>query len=164
MAKKRSGKIVFTLITIGFIAFIFHNSMFPGPQSSSQSQWVMKLINNFLKSQHAQFSFSELFIRKAGHFSEYFIFGVLLTTTIRTYGLQKRESVFLEMFCLLLVPVFDELIQVFTPERGSSVIDVLLDFTGGLTAMMLIYFIQGIRNSKQKLAFHNSAESKKENI
>lgn len=143
-------KIWFTVITIGFILFIFSNSMHPGPESGKESQYVMNFINNLLASLKINFSLTEYFIRKAGHFSEYFALGILLTLTVRTYRLSKAEALFFRLFLLLLVPVFDEFIQVFTPERGSSVTDVLLDFCGGLAGMALCFLLACLRAEKTR--------------
>ncbi len=146
---KSNRKVLFSVITIGFILFIFSNSMHPGPESGKESQYIMNLINHFLASLKINFGFSDFFIRKTGHFSEYFILGILLTLTVGMYRLNRTESLFLRLFLLLLVPVFDEFIQVFTPERGSSVADVLLDFCGGLVGMALCVLIVSLRSGKK---------------
>lgn len=134
-------KAVYTMVTIGFVLFIFHNSMFPGPESNEQSTVFMNLLNGILSSCRIPFAFSDFMIRKTAHFIEYFVYGLLLTQTIRAYRFKKSVSVFMELFFLLLIPVFDEFIQLFTPDRGSSVADVLLDFCGGCAAMIVCYII-----------------------
>lgn len=150
-------KVLFTVITIGFILFIFSNSLYPGPESGRQSQFVMNLINHFLASIKTNFALTEHFIRKSGHFTEYFILGILLTLTARAYRFQKAESVFIKLFLLLLVPVFDEFIQVFTPERGSSVADVLLDFCGGCAGMLIcLLFLHLSRFKKSRKKYFRS--------
>ena len=133
---------IFTTITILFILFIFHNSMFPGPQSSAQSQCVMNFLNHMLTALQSPVTLSEHFVRKAGHFTEYFILGILMLITVRAYRKPVRESAFAGMFFLLLVPVIDEFIQFFTPKRGSSVFDVLLDFGGGMAGMMVTCLVR----------------------
>lgn len=135
----RNNRLVLTVITICCILFIFHNSMFPGPQSSNQSQYVMTLLNHILGTFGLPVTLSEHFVRKLAHFIEYFVLGILMTATIKSYGRPVIESVFTVLFFLLLIPVADELIQFFTPQRGSSVLDVLLDFSGGITGMLLCY-------------------------
>lgn len=141
MSKISSKKWILTVVTVGFVLFIFRNSMFPGPQSSSQSRYIMNLVNSIMALWRIPYAFTEHFIRKTGHFTEYFILGLLLAVTIRAYRCRKRESVFIELFFLLLVPVLDEFIQIYTPERGSSVADVLLDFSGGLAGMFICLYI-----------------------
>lgn len=134
-------KVVYTLITIGFVLFIFHNSLFPGPQSHDQSNFFMNLLNQISGSLKIHVEFSDFMIRKAAHFTEYFIYGILLTHTIRQYRYKKLTSLFMKLFFLLLIPVVDEFIQVFTPDRGSSVADVMLDFCSGCAAMLVCNII-----------------------
>ena len=136
---------IFTVITVLFILFIFHNSMFPAPQSSAQSQYVMNLLNHTLASFQIPILLSEHFVRKAGHFTEYFILGILMLITVRSYRKPIWESAFAGMFFLLLVPVIDEFIQLFAPKRGSSVLDVLLDFSGGMAGMVICWLIFRLR-------------------
>lgn len=138
MVKTYFRRWILTLITITFILFIFYNSIFPGPQSSDQSRYVMDLLNRALGFLQIPVLLSEHFIRKAAHFTEYFALGALLAATIKFYHRPGREAVFTELFLLLLVPVTDEWIQLFRPGRGSSVADVLLDFAGGLVGMVLL--------------------------
>jgi VanZ family protein len=138
-------KLLLTGITIAFILFIFSNSLYPGTQSSVQSQDIMNLINGVLASCKIHYAFTEHFIRKTGHFTEYFILSILLTFTVHTYRFQKLEAVFIRLFMMLLVPVLDEFIQLFTPGRGSSVSDVLLDFIGGLTAMLIFSAVSSLK-------------------
>ena len=88
---------------------------------------------------------SEHFVRKVAHFTEYFALGILLLITIRAYRGPVRKSAFAGMFFLLLVPVIDEFIQLFTPQRGSSVLDVLLDFCGGMAGMLLCYIVSHLQ-------------------
>lgn len=138
-AKNRIRRRIFTVITLLFVLFIFHNSMFPGPQSSSQSQYVMNLLNHMLGALRSPVSLSEHFVRKADHFTEYFALGIIMLITVRSYHKPVRNSLFAGMFFLLLIPVIDEFIQLFTPQRGSSVLDVLLDFGGGIAGMLLCH-------------------------
>lgn len=144
-AKHITKRRIFTAITILYVLFIFHNSMFPGPQSSNQSQHVMNLLNHMLAALRSPVTLSEHFVRKAGHFTEYFILGIIMLITIRSYHKPGRESTFAGMFFLLLVPVIDEFIQLFTPKRGSSVLDVLLDFGGGMAGMAVCWLICRLR-------------------
>ena len=146
-------KILFTAATALFVLFIFHNSMFPGPQSGAQSQTVMHFVNQLLASCNIPYAFTEHFIRKAGHFTEYFIFGVLLALTLRAYRCEGLEFVFAQGFFLLLVPACDELIQLFTPERGSSVADIFLDFCGGVVGTVVCCLFL-FRSAKKRRSVH----------
>lgn len=136
--QERSERQIFAIVTVLFVLFIFQNSMFPGPQSSRQSQYVMNLLNHMLSALRIPVTLSEHCIRKAGHFTEYFIFGILIRMTVKLSRKPFWSSVFAVLFFLLLVPVIDEFIQFFTPQRGSSLLDVLLDFSGGIAGTILV--------------------------
>ena len=80
-------------------------------------------------------------MRKIAHFTEYFIFGILLLTTLRLYVDKIREKIFNILFIGLAVPVIDEFIQLFVDGRGGEIRDVIIDFSGVLTGMLLSFLI-----------------------
>ncbi len=136
-AEDRFKRRIFTVITALFILFIFHNSMFSGPQSGSMSGYVTNLLNRILSAVSLPRQISDHVVRKAAHFVEYFLFGILVRITVRAYRKPILKSVFAGLFFLLFVPVLDELIQMFHVGRTSSVLDVLLDFSGGVAGMLV---------------------------
>lgn len=150
----KTGKILFTCLTICFIFFIFHNSMFNGQDSGKQSAFVLAFINKFFARVGITATVTEHFVRKMGHFTEYFALGGLLTLTVRMYARKPFKHIFTELFILIMVPEIDECIQHFIPGRGPSVIDVMIDFGGGLTGLMvlllIINLVDSIRIGKQE--------------
>jgi len=80
------------------------------------------------------------FIRKCAHFVEYFIFFILVYRGVRggrkefhwTWGL-------LAWFIVVLYSLSDEFHQIFVASRGPSLWDSLLDSTGALIALLLVY-------------------------
>jgi VanZ family protein len=151
---RKFAKLLFTILTICFIAFIFSNSLFSGTESGKQSSFVLKLVNQFFAHIGITATVTEHFIRKLGHFTEYFMLGSLLTLTVRMYARKPLKHIFTELFILSIVPEIDECIQSFTPGRGPSVIDVMIDFSGGLTGLMvlllIINLIDSIRTGKKE--------------
>jgi VanZ family protein len=98
-------------------------------------------------------------IRKCGHFTEYFIFSLLLLRAIRAgsrdFGLR------LALIVVLIVAGYaavDEFHQLFVPGRGAAVSDVLLDTTGGAAAQLCVALIvhwSGVRR-RQRLEQHQA--------
>lgn len=134
-------KIIFTIISTLFVLFIFSNSLQNGVSSSSASSGVLNWIQNF----NLGINITEHFIRKTGHFCEFFAFGILMTSTIYVYTNDIIENIFAALFFGLLVPVCDETIQMFSNGRSALVSDILLDFSGvvtGLIAVSLFIFIK----------------------
>ena len=71
------------------------------------------------------------FVRKAAHFTEYLILGVLLFLMFRSFNVSLWNQGIYSLFVVLLCAVLDEYFQSFV-FRTSSVSDVMLDFCGGL--------------------------------
>jgi VanZ family protein len=90
-------------------------------------------------------------VRKAGHFSVYFILGCLLFLTLRKFV----ASTYLWTALIgLLFALFDELNQAYSSGRTSMIQDVLLDFAGIACALLFIsairWIIQGLRWLRNK--------------
>lgn len=127
----------FFLILLSFTAalFIFHNSMFSLQQSDLQSDSVMHILNRFFAKYGYDIVLTQYTTRKLAHFTEYFIFGMILTITMKIYSKNINKYLFFELFLFLAVPVLDESIQIFYQGRNSSVRDILIDFAGCVTGM-----------------------------
>ncbi len=115
-----------------------------GSFSSDNTRSILETILNFL---FPDFSFHAIprlnhWIRKMGHWSEYFIFAVLIYHGFRAQ--QKKTwhwSWAVLTLCLVAGYAFlDELHQLFVPSRGADVRDSLLDTLGGICGLSLIYF------------------------
>ena len=148
-SNNKFAKILFTSISIGFVLFVFSNSMYPGPESSKKSQFALNVINMLNVHMGISIPITEHIVRKLGHFTEYFILGNLLTLTVRMYVKRPIKYIFIELFSLLAVPVLDEFLQTFIQGRSGNVGDVILDFMGGLVGMLvcmlLIYRIDAVK-------------------
>ena len=118
-------------ITILYVAFIFSNSATPGVYSSAESSWVTDLLNRWMQDWGLAFiRFSEGFIRKAAHFAEYGVLGVMLTLSVAPYPFFQGKRRWLLVFLGLCIAAVDEGIQFFTPGRDCNPMDVLLDTIG----------------------------------
>ncbi|MBZ9684888.1 VanZ family protein [Clostridium estertheticum] len=128
------------LLVIGWMIIIFLFSSQPGEVSSENNKFVIyvfKLVGLDLNSILG--TLSDFIVRKAAHFTEYFILYILLYRAINT----KKNGDF-KVFTLSLLMVFlyacsDEFHQAFVPGRGPAFRDVLVDTCGGLTAFLTIY-------------------------
>lgn len=87
-------------------------------------------------------------IRKVAHFTEFCLLGFLSTGLLLFLNHRKRVlKIWLEWcipvaFCLLYA-ISDEVHQIFT-NRGASVRDVLIDFAGALTGIVIMQGIVGL--------------------
>jgi VanZ family protein len=115
--------------------------MYPIVQSEKQSEFVRHILNQFFSNIGCNIVLSQFAVRKLAHFTEYFFLGILLTFTIRMIHKNLNGLFFLQLFLFLAIPVLDETIQLASNGRNSSVIDVLIDFSGCMVGMGLYRLI-----------------------
>jgi VanZ family protein len=97
-------------------------------------RWMVRSITK------EQFEAIHYLIRKSAHFTEYFIFCLLLYRGVRgdrkgwrwTWGLAA-------LFCAAGYSVLDEIHQSFVASRGASAYDSLLDSIGAFFAMVVLW-------------------------
>ncbi|MBE6049629.1 MAG: teicoplanin resistance protein VanZ [Clostridium sp.] len=78
-------------------------------------------------------------LRKIAHAVEYFILAILFANMFFCFGLKGKKAVIYILFGVLFYAVLDELHQLYIPKRESSVVDVLIDFAGGLLGLIVYY-------------------------
>lgn len=142
--------VVLMILTGLMILFIFSRSLAPADESSQQSNFVMEYINRFLALFGMNVQVAELFIRKAAHFTEFFAFGILLSSTVARFEGGIKKNAFSILFFLLFVPVLDESLQYLSPGRSPEIKDVLLDFSGCLTGFALVCVMRTILHKRKK--------------
>ncbi len=85
------------------------------------------------------------YIRKSAHFVEYFIFFMLLYHGIRATRRDTRPwNWSWALVAWLIAAVYsalDEIHQIFVPSRGPSAWDSLLDSTGALFALIVLFLL-----------------------
>lgn len=78
-------------------------------------------------------------VRKAAHAFEFLILAVLLCNAFFVWGIKGRKAIIYILFIVLFYAVTDEFHQIYVVGRGSSVKDVLIDFTGGVIGILFYY-------------------------
>lgn len=125
-------KKVYKLLSILTIGFIFYQSSLSASASSEVSGVFVNLINNVLQYVHINININtlSLLIRKLAHFLEFFILGFFL---IKGFN---YKIIYL-LIIVLLVAITDESIQIFVNGRAFQITDIIIDFIGGLTSILL---------------------------
>ena len=115
------------------LAFIWGNSLLPGAVSQAVSDGLKQLMGLPL-SAGVQASGRDL-VRKLAHFTEYAALGWLLGWRVAMGGKKPVLALILGALCACL----DETIQIFAPDRGPGLADVLLDSFGVLAGILVLH-------------------------
>ena len=125
------------------LCFIWGNSLLPGEISGAISDAVKNLLRwclSFLGLPPGGGGGGGL-LRKVAHFTEFACLGGLFTWLFS----MLRRPAWLALGCGFLAACVDEIIQIFVPDRGPGVIDVLIDTAGvavGVTLLLLLHHIK----------------------
>ena len=132
-------KRILSILILLNLALIWGNSMLTGLSSEAVSGGILALLGRFLPVLLTEAGHTLL--RKAAHFSEFALLGLLYCGRHR---LVRQETPLHLMGFGLAVACIDETIQIFTPGRASSLIDVWIDTSGfalGLAVILTAYKI-----------------------
>lgn len=149
-------RIILTTILILWIVLIFTFSHQNGTKSESTSDNFVEVIIdkvNLNMTEEEQDKFiidTRVIVRKTAHFTIYFVLGILSYLTLKSYNL-KRAALF-SIILTLIYAITDELHQLFITDRSSSIIDVLIDFSGSLTGIAIMYLIFKLINKTKNSA------------
>lgn len=123
-----TGLLVFIIL---MVLFIWGNSILPARISSAISTFVTKLLGGELEEFH---------VRKAGHFTEFFLLGGGLGLFFTVKGTKGKEKLLFLSFLAVFVPLMDETIQTFN-DRGPQVQDIWIDIAGYTCGCLLALLI-----------------------
>ncbi len=146
-----------TVVTLSVLVFlnlllIWGNSLLSREDSSSKSSFLTSILMHFLPKD-ADFGTVEHIIRKCAHFTEFALLGALtlcLTYAVCAFELRRTWScTAIPLLGCLFAASTDEMIQIFTA-RGNSVADVALDFSGSLTAFVIVYAVLLIMQRRKR--------------
>jgi len=120
------------------VIFTMSTDTFSGEHTASFFEPILRWIRPSLTV--VQFAFIHHLIRKSAHFTEYFVFCLLLYRGVRSgrigWSLMWGFNAF---FIAAGYSVLDEIHQAFVPSRGPSAYDSLLDSTGALVAVVVLW-------------------------
>lgn len=106
---------------------------------SNTASVIIPVLRWFLPSaSHETLAFIHFLIRKSAHFTEYFIFSLLVLRGIRAG--KKESHLGWALAAVAIVAAYaalDEFHQSFVPGRTAAVSDVLLDTAGGVAAQLI---------------------------
>ena len=128
------------ILVIGWMILIFLFSSQVGEVSNGNNKFVVYVLNLIGLDLNSIFgTLCDFIVRKAAHFTEYFILYVLL---YRAINAKKNADIKVFIGAIIIVFLYacsDEFHQAFVPGRAAAFRDVLVDTCGGLTAFLIMY-------------------------
>lgn len=135
--KQKWFRYLTVVLCIGWICFIFSNSFETGDESSQRSLAVLTWVQDVL-FQGKGGGVTEFLIRKAAHFGEFAVEGILLALCIWVHR-RRTWQYFPHMAAAgLLIALTDETIQLSSAGRSGLVTDVWIDFVGFCVGALLM--------------------------
>ena len=144
MIRQDKGLRIAWALLIVNLAVIWGSSLLPGAVSHSISGAVHAPIENLLPGGSADPEWGHILLRKMGHFTEFACLGGILGWIMS----RKNKPVWISLVLGVLAGCVDETIQIFVPERGPAVTDVLIDASGVLFGIFLLQAALWLRRKK----------------
>lgn len=144
-------KRLLTVLVLLWMGFIFWFSAQPSDESEDMSLAAGKLAGQILVpeyeewTQGRQLAFARKIdfpVRKLAHATEYAILGSLLAVMYPSYGLDGRRWILISLLSAAAYACTDEFHQLFVPGRAGRVMDVLIDSTGALAGICVVWMIR----------------------
>lgn len=133
------------VLLFSFTLLVFSFSFDDAGESSDKSEKLTEAIQSVCDSLKIDVEILEGAVRKAAHFLEFFVLGVLALTCSRAFRLGTSSA----LLYSLITATIDETIQIYSIARSSSTKDVLLDFTGALFGVLCLLLVIKIRKNKK---------------
>ena len=145
MKRTKRRMTVCTVLLICNLVFIWGNSLLPAEVSGQISGTLKALLDGVFTPGEAVPSGGDGLLRKCAHFAEFGALGLLLGWLFGMLG-KKR----LTAFALgVAAACIDETIQIYSPGRGSSLLDVWIDFSGITLGVLVSLAVYGLISKKQ---------------
>ena len=150
MKQNRLWIAVVSVLLVLTLAFIWRNSMESIPESQAKSLDLVAILKPILEPIIGEGKVTDHFVRKTAHFCEFALLGAELRLLFLLLGFGTVQGHMNALFAALAAGVTDETIQYFY-DRGSMVLDVVLDFCGAFFgALVLLLIALGVREHRKK--------------
>lgn len=147
----RKIRICATLLVVN-VLFIWGNSLLPGSVSGAISHFVRDILAYIFPGGSSDPDSGHGLLRKLAHFTEFACLGALFAWL---FGMLRRPLLF-ALPCGFAVACIDETIQRFVPDRGPAFKDVLIDTSGALLGIGLLFLGYTIRKKQAKQALEDT--------
>ena len=137
---KRTNKRMALCVTllVLLLTFIWGNSLLPGKDSGALSGLVGQVLGTLLPFLDFSTQIGGFILRKFAHFSEFAALGMVLTWLFGMTQHKKCLLFALPVLCGTTAACIDETIQIFSPDRHASLVDVSIDSAGVVTGVIVL--------------------------
>ena len=138
-------KIITFILIIAWIILVFYFSNQNREKSSEVSGKVTEITAKTLNIQiekQEQKSKLENKIRKLTHYGLYTIGGILILTHINLYNISLKKKILLTQIIGIVYALIDEFHQTLVEGRSAEFRDVLIDYSGILTGIIIVILIK----------------------
>lgn len=145
------GRLIRYAPLVLWVGVIFFLSSDQG-SSAETSRFIRPIIEFFFPSAAPDtFLIVHAFIRKSAHFTEYGLLALLAARAFSNsfFHLLSRYWAIFSFAFVVITAAIDETNQSFEASRTSSGWDVLLDISGGVSALILFYIIKSFRAGRR---------------
>jgi len=150
MKTRKILAITVVVLIFATLAFIWGNSLESVGESSEISAHMMGIVTPFLELFIGKDNVTDHIVRKIGHFVEFGTLGSELALLCVLQHRMRFQPVVNCLFAGLTTAVTDEALQLISA-RGSQVKDVLLDFCGVVTGIVIVillnWLVRAIRST-----------------
>lgn len=153
----KSRKIIFPILAILCMLMIFFFSHQDAKKSQSLSDKVaiktLEVKKSITKKEITQIDKDNFvhntrtLIRKSAHFTIYFVLGVFVYLTFKSY--QVKHPVFYAILFCFFYACTDEIHQLFIEMRTARILDVFIDTAGAFLGIELFAFVFKHREKKK---------------
>ncbi len=149
IAVMKKQKIFLRIVIVLWLMLIWGHSMQPAVVSENESGKVLEFLGKIfpflLSSESGMF-----IVRKAAHFTEYLILGILLCMDFSSYlyGALKRFSI--PALVGLFIAFIDETIQLFVEGRSGEIRDMWIDLAGIALGTLITLAIVNNKRSRRR--------------
>ena len=155
---QKKGIITSAVFTVALTVFIFMNSLQIGEDSAKMSAGITQFVVDTINSAGFDLELADLhfFIRKVGHFSEYFALGVASSVLLNCIFENKRFMAISPAYCLMIAICDEFIMQGATAGRHPAWTDVLIDTCGAICACAgVILLVKYLNKRKTKKTEQN---------
>lgn len=139
---KRRKKYIaaFALLAVALVVFIFFNSAQSGEESGAASDGVVAVVKKALGFFGITPNEESLgvFVRKAAHFSEYFVLGAVVSLLAYTLSNRKKYIALSPVIAFIVAACDEFIVQNASEGRSPEWRDVGIDFCGAMLATAVV--------------------------